>query len=81
MKNFERKKNMEIECRPTRLDIGTEAAERSIQTKKNLNIPNLATKIGISENVNRALKTMRLTIHTGQKVNAFEQHHGRKPRI
>ena len=36
--------------------------------------------IGITESVNRALRVMRFTIHTGLKITPFELHHGRKPR-
>ena len=32
------------------------------------------------EYVNRALKVMRFTKHTGLKLTPFELHHGRKPR-
>ena len=34
----------------------------------------------LTECVNRALKVMRFTIHTGLKLTPFELHHGRKPR-
>ena len=30
--------------------------------------------------INRALRVMRFTIHTGLKRTPFELHHGRKPR-
>ena len=43
-------------------------------------IANLEDKIGFNQTVNRALRVMRLTIHTGLKVNPYELHHGRKPR-
>ena len=33
-----------------------------------------------AESVNRALRVMRFTIHTGLKITPFELHHGRKPR-
>ena len=33
-----------------------------------------------TESVNRALRVMRLTIHTGLKITPFELHQGRKPR-
>ena len=32
------------------------------------------------ESVNRALRVMRFTVHTGLKKTPFELHHGRKPR-
>ena len=34
----------------------------------------------LTESVNRALRVMRFTIHTGLKITPFELHHGRKPR-
>ena len=34
----------------------------------------------LTESVNRALKVMQFTIHTGLKKTPFELHHGRKPR-
>ena len=34
----------------------------------------------LTESVNRPLRVMRFTIHTGLKTTPFELHHGRKPR-
>ena len=34
----------------------------------------------LTESVNRALRVMRFTVHTGLKKTPFELHHGRKPR-
>ena len=34
----------------------------------------------LTKSVNRALRVMRFTIHTGLKKTPFELHHGRKPR-
>ena len=34
----------------------------------------------LTESVNRALRVMRFTVHTGLKKTPFEQHHGREPR-
>ena len=34
----------------------------------------------LTESVNRALRVMRFTVHTGLKKTSFELHHGRKPR-
>ena len=34
----------------------------------------------LTGSVNRALRVMRFTIHTGLKKTPFELHHGRKPR-
>ena len=59
----------------------TVAAERAIQTLKNLIIANLEDDMCLTECVNRALNVLRFTIHTGLKTTPrFELHHGRKPR-
>ena len=34
----------------------------------------------LTESVNRTLRVMRFTVHTGLKKTPFELHHGRKPR-
>ena len=34
----------------------------------------------LTESVNRALRVMRFTVHTGLNKTPFELHHGRKPR-
>ena len=34
----------------------------------------------LTESVNRALRVMRFTMHTGFKITPFELHHERKPR-
>ena len=33
----------------------------------------------LTESVNRALRVMRFTVHTGLNKTPFEMHHGRKP--
>ena len=73
-------RNIEIKYRPLRLHTGTEAVERVIQTSKNLLVANLEDKTGLTESINRALRVMRFTMHTGLKVSPFELRHGRKPR-
>ena len=70
---------IEINYSSPRLHTGTGAVERAMQTLKNLNNANLEDKIGPTENINRALRVMRFTIHIGLKVSPFELHHGRKP--
>ena len=77
---FRKNRNMEIEYCTPRMHTGNEAVERAIQTLKNLIIANLEDGIGITESVNRALRVMRFTIHTGLKITPFELHHGKKPR-
>ena len=77
---FCKNRNIEIEYCTPRIHTGNGAVERAIQTLKNLIIANLEDGIGITESVNRALRVMRFTIHTGLKITPFELHHGRKPR-
>ena len=43
-------------------------------------LTNLEEGIDLNESINRALRVMRFTIHTGLKRTPFELHHGRKPR-
>ena len=43
-------------------------------------LTNLEEGIELNESINRALRVMRFTIHTGLKRTPFELHHGRKPR-
>ena len=76
---FCKSKNIEIENCTPRIHTGTGAVERAIQTMKNLKVANLEDKLCLKDCVNRALKVMRFTIHTGLKLTSFELHHGRKP--
>ena len=77
---FCKSKNIEIEYCTPRIHTGTGAVERAIQTMKNLIVANLEDNLCLTECVNRALKVMRFTVHTGLKLTPFELHHGRKPR-
>ena len=77
---FCKSKNIEIEYCTPRIHTATGAVERAIQTIKNLILANLEDELYLTECVNRALKVMRFTIHTGLKLTPFELHHGRKPR-
>ena len=43
-------------------------------------LTNLEEGTDLTESVNRALRVMRFTIHTGLKRTPFEPHHGRKPK-
>ena len=43
-------------------------------------ITNLEEGIELNGSINRALRVMRFTIHTGLKRTPFELHHGRKPK-
>ena len=62
------------------MHTGNGVVERAIQTIKNLIIANMEDGLCLTESVNRALRVMRFTIHTGLKITPFELHHGRKPR-
>ena len=77
---FCKSKNIEIEYCIPRIHTGTGAVERAIQSIKNFKLANLEDNLCLTECVNRALKVMRFTIHTGLKLTPFELHHGRKPR-
>ena len=61
------------------MHTGNGTVERAIQTMKIL-LANVEDGNNLTESVNRALKVMRFTKHTGLKKTPFEQHHGRKPR-
>ena len=60
--------------------MGHGTVERAIQTLKNIMLANLEEGNELTESVNRALRMMRFTIHTGLKRTPFDLHHGRKPR-
>ena len=79
-REFCRSRNIEIEYCTPRLHTGNGAVERAIQTLKNLMLTNLEEGNELNESINRALRVMRFTIHTGLKRTPFELHHGRKPR-
>ena len=61
------------------MHTGNGTVERAIQTMKYLVLANMEDGNNLTESVNRALKVMRITIHTGLKKTPFELHHGRKP--
>ena len=73
-------RNIEIKYRTPRLLTDNGAVERAKQTLKNRMLTNLEEGIVLTESINRALRAMRFTIHTGLKRTPFELHHGRKPR-
>ena len=79
-REFCKSRNIEIEYCTPRLHTGNGAVELAIQTLKNLMLTNLEEGIELNESINRALRVMRFTIHTGLKLTPFELHHGRKPR-
>ena len=79
-KNFCESRNIEIQYCPPRMHTGNGTVERAIQTMKNLILANMEDGNNLTESVNRALRVMPFTIHTGLKKTPFELHHGRKPR-
>ena len=62
------------------MHTGNGTVESAIQTMKNLILANMEDGNNLTESVNKALRVMRFTIHTGLKETPFELHHGRKPR-
>ena len=79
-RQFCKSRNIQIEYCTPRMHTGNGVVERAIQTIKNLIIANMEDGLCLTESVNRALRVMRFTIHTGLKITPFELHHGRKPR-
>ena len=77
---FCKNRNIEIEYCTPRIHTGNEVVERAIQTLKNLVLTNIEDGQNLTESVNRALRVMRFTVHTGLKKTPFELHHGRKLR-
>ena len=73
-------RNIEIEYCTPRMHTGNGVVERAIQTNKNVILANMEDGFCLTKSVNRALRVMRFTIHTGLKLTPFELHHGRKPR-
>ena len=70
-------RNKEIEHCTPQMHIGNGVVERAIQTIKNLIVANMEDGLCLTESVNRALRVMRFTIHTGLKIKRFELHHGK----
>ena len=79
-RQFCKNRNIEIENCTPRIHTGNGVVERAIQTLKNLVLTNMEDGKNLTESVNRALRVMRFTVHTGLKKTPFELHHGRKPR-
>ena len=79
-REFCKTRNTEIEYCTPRIHTGNGTVDRAIQTLKNLVIANMEDGKILTESVNRALRVMRFTVHTGLKKTPFELHHGRKPR-
>ena len=79
-REFCKSRNIESEYCTPRIHTGNGTVERAIQTLKNLVIANMEDGENLTKSVNRALRVMRFTVHTGLKKTPFELHHGRKPR-
>ena len=62
------------------MHTGNRTVERAVQTMKNLILANMEDGNNLTESINRTLRVMRFTIHTGLTKTPFELHHGRKPR-
>ena len=78
-KEFFKNRNIEIEYCTPRLHTGKRICRKSDANFKNLMLANLEEGTDLTESVNRALRVMRFTVHTGLKRAPFELHHGRKP--
>ena len=68
-----------IRCTPN-LHTGTGLVERTIRTIKSLTRANLEDGLTFDESVNKAIKTIRQTMHNTLKMTPFQLHYGRKPR-
>ena len=79
-RQFCKSRKIQVEYCTPRMHTGNGVVERAIQTIKNLIIANMEDGLCLTESVNRALRVMRFTIHTGLKITPFELHHGKKPR-
>ena len=71
-KQFCKNRNIETEYYTTRMRIENGVVERSIQTIKSLIVANPKDGQNLTESVNRAVRVMGFTIHTGLKITMFE---------
>ena len=62
------------------MHTGNGVMERAIQIITNLKITNMENGIFLTKSVNRAVRVMHFTIHTGLEITPVELQHGRKPR-
>ena len=58
------------------MHTGNGTVEKAIQTMRKIAIGKHGDDNNLTESMNRALKAMRFTIHTGLKKTLFELHHG-----
>ena len=79
-KKFCKSRNIKINYCPPQMHTGNGTVERAIQTMKNLILASMEHGNNLTKSVNRALRVMRFTIHTGLKKTPFELRHSRKPR-
>ena len=79
-RQFCKNRDIQIEYCTPRMHTGNGVVERAIQTIKNLIIAKMEDGLCLTESVNRSLRVMRFTIHTGLEITPFELYHGRKPR-
>ena len=56
---------------PQRMHTGNGTVERAVQTLKKMILANMEDGNNLTESINRALKVLRFTIHTGLKKNAI----------
>ena len=70
-KEFCKSRNIEVQYCPPRMHTGNGTVERAIQTMKNLILANMEDGNNLTESVNRALRVMRFTIHTGLKKTSI----------
>ena len=64
-KEFCKSKNVEIQYCPPRIRTRKGTVERALQTMKNLVLKNMEDENISIESVNRSLKVMQFTFHTG----------------
>ena len=79
-KEFCRSQNIDRAYGTANLFTGTGLVERTIQSLKNLVLPNLEDNQNLHESGNRALYVLRFTIHSETRKTSFESHFGRAPR-
>ena len=79
-KNYCNSENIKRIRSTPNLHTGTGLVERTIRTIKSLTRANLEDGLTFEEDVTRAIKTIRQTMHSTPKMTPFQLHYGRKPR-
>ena len=72
-RQFCKNRNIEIEYCTPRIHTGNGVVERAIQTLKILVLTNMEDGQNLTESVNRALRVMRFTVHTGHHLNCITE--------